>query len=62
MNRAYFIIMIPALLVLIGYVLVFRMIGIALPYPAVVAPIVLLAVIVVWMVKRSMKKSGASTK
>lgn len=62
MNRAYFIIMIPALLVLIGYVLVFRMIGIALPYPAVLAPVVLLAAIVVWLLKRSIKKPGASTK
>lgn len=62
MNRAYFIILIPALLVLIGYVLVFRMIGIALPYPAVLAPVVLLAAIVVWLLKRSIKKPGASTK
>jgi ABC-type glycerol-3-phosphate transport system permease component len=62
MNRAYFIIMIPALVVLIGYVLVFRMIGIALPYPAVIAPVVLLVAIVVWMVKRGMKKVRPSTK
>jgi ABC-type glycerol-3-phosphate transport system permease component len=62
MNRAYFIILIPALLVLIGYVLVFRMIGIALPYPAVIAPVVLLVAIVVWMVKRGMKKVRPSTK
>lgn len=62
MNRAYFIILIPALLVLIGYLLVFRMIGIALPYPAVIVPAVLLVAFVVWLVKRSFKKAGASSK
>lgn len=61
MNRAYFIILIPALLVLLGYVLVFRMMGIALPYPAVIAPVVLFVAFVACMVKRGMKKPGPST-
>lgn len=62
MNRAYFIILIPAFLVLIGYILVFRMIGIALPYPAVIAPVALLAAVVGWALRRSWKKAGASSK
>lgn len=62
MNRAYFIILIPALLVLIGYVLVFRMIGIALPYPVLIVPPVLLVVAVIWMVKNAAKKTSAGTK
>lgn len=62
MNRAYLIILIPALLVLIGYVLVFRMIGIALPYPALIVPAVLLAVAVVWMIKKTARKTGAGAK
>jgi hypothetical protein len=62
MNRAYFIILIPALLVLIGYVLVFRLVGIALPYPAVIVPVALLVAVMAWMAKRSLKKPGATTK
>lgn len=62
MNRAYFIILIPALLVLLGYALVFRMLGISLPYPAILAPVVVLAAIVAWLVKRSLKKPREAAK
>lgn len=62
MNRAYFIILVPALLVLIGYVLVFRMIGIAVPYPVLIVPPVLLVVAVVWMVKKTARKTDAGAK
>jgi hypothetical protein len=41
MNRAFLIIMIPALLVAVGYIVVLRYMGIAPGYPRLVAAVVL---------------------
>ena len=62
MNRAYFIILVPALLVLMGYMLVFRMIGVSLPYPVLIVPAALVAAVAGWMLKRSAKKTSTSAK
>jgi len=54
MNRAFFIILIPPLLVLIGYVVVFRaMGGVAPAYWRVIVPVVLLGAGLWWVSRRS---------
>ena len=54
MNRAFFIILIPPLLVLIGYVVVFRgMGGVAPAYWRVILPVALLGGALWWVGRRS---------
>ncbi len=54
MNRAFFIILIPPLLVLIGYVVVFRAMGGTSPaYWRVILPVVLLGGALWWVGRRS---------
>ncbi len=58
MNRAFFIILIPPLLVLIGYVVVFRaMGGVAPAYWRVILPVVLLGAALWWVSRKSEKKT-----
>jgi ABC-type glycerol-3-phosphate transport system permease component len=58
MNRAFFIILIPPLLVLIGYVVVFRaMGGVAPAYWRVILPVVLLGGALWWVSSKSEKKT-----
>lgn len=60
MNRALFIILIPALLVAAGYVFVLRLMGIAPGYPRLVVAMVLFFGGIYWLSKRSGKKAETS--
>ena len=57
MNRSLLIILIPALLVAIGYVVVLRMMGVSPGYPRLVIAMVLFFGGICWLSKRSGKKA-----
>jgi flagellar biosynthesis component FlhA len=57
MNRSFFIIMVPALLIAAGYVVVLRMMGVAPGYPRLVIAMVLFFGGIYWLSKRSGKKA-----
>jgi hypothetical protein len=57
MNRSLLIILIPALLVAIGYVVVLRMMGISPGYPRLIGAMVLFFGGMYWLSKRSGKKA-----
>jgi hypothetical protein len=57
MNRSLFIIMIPALLVALGYVVVLRMMGFAPGYPRLIIAMVLFFGGIYWLSRRSGKKA-----
>jgi hypothetical protein len=56
MNRSFFIIMIPALLVAAGYVVVLREMGLAPGYPRLAVAMILFLGGIYWLSKRSTKK------
>jgi len=60
MNRAFFIILIPGLLVAAGYVVAFRFMGVAPGYPPLVLMIELFFVAMYWLSRRSARKPGAT--
>ncbi len=60
MNRALYIIVIPVLLVALGYLLVFRYIGLAPGYPRLIVAITLLCVAIWWLGRRTAHKPGSS--
>ena len=51
MNRAYYIVLIPVLLVVAGYVAVFRTMGIGLPWLQLLAPLALLVTAKWWLAR-----------
>ena len=53
MNRAFLIIMIPALLVATGYIVVLRHMGIAPGYPRLILAVVVFSGMVYWLSRRS---------
>jgi len=57
MNRSLFIIMIPALLVALGYVVVLRMMGFSPGYPRLIVAMVLFFGGIYWLSRRSGKKA-----
>jgi len=56
MNRSFFIIMVPALLVAAGYIVVLRYMGIAPGYPRLVAAMVVLFGMIYWLSRRAARK------
>ena len=58
MNRAFFIIMIPALLVAAGYVVVLRAIGIAPGFPRLIIATILFFGMMYWLSRRSGHKEN----
>jgi hypothetical protein len=56
MNRAFLIIMIPALLVAVGYIVVLRYMGIAPGYPRLVAVAVVFFGMIYWLSRRAGRK------
>jgi len=56
MNRAFLIIMIPALLVAAGYIVVLRYMGIAPGYPRLVAAMVAFFGMIYWLSRRVGRK------
>jgi ABC-type glycerol-3-phosphate transport system permease component len=59
MNRGFYIILIPALLVAIGYVVVFRYIGVAPAYWRLILPAVLFGGAMGWLRRRTRRKTGS---
>jgi hypothetical protein len=61
MNRAFAIILIPALLVAAGYVFVFRYMGVSPAYWRLFVPVILLGCVLWWLGRKSTRKmdSGA---
>jgi ABC-type glycerol-3-phosphate transport system permease component len=59
MNRAFFIILVPALLVAIGYVVVFRYMGVTPAYWRLILPGVLFAGALLWLGRRTGRKKGS---
>ncbi len=60
MNRAFLIILIPAVLVAAGYILVLRYLGIAPGYPRLIVAIVLFLGAMYWLSRRSGRKANSS--
>jgi hypothetical protein len=57
MNRSFFIIMVPALLIAAGYVVVLRMMGVPPGYPRLVIAMALFFGGIYWLSKRAGKKA-----
>jgi ABC-type Fe3+ transport system permease subunit len=57
MNRAFLIIMIPALLVAAGYIVVFRAMGIAPGYPRLIFAMIFFFATIYWFSQRSGRKA-----
>ena len=56
MNRSIYIILVPALLVALGYVIVLRMMGLAPGYPRLIIAMILFFGGIYWLSRRSAKK------
>lgn len=56
MNRALFIIMIPALLVAAGYIVVLRYMGFAAGYPRLILAMALFFGAIYWLSRRNARK------
>ncbi len=56
MNRSFFIIMIPALLVAAGYIVVLRYMGLAAGYPRLLLAMVLFFGAIYWLSRRNARK------
>ncbi|HET6932649.1 MAG TPA: hypothetical protein VFI45_20155 [Candidatus Acidoferrum sp.] len=61
MNRSLLIILIPALLVAIGYIVVLRMMGFSPGYPRLIGAMALFFGIIFWLSKRSGKKAKSGS-
>jgi hypothetical protein len=59
MNRGFYIILIPAALVAIGYVVVFRYIGVSPSYWRLILPVILFAGAMWWLSRRTGRKTGS---
>jgi hypothetical protein len=59
-NRAFLIIMIPALLVAAGYIVVLRMMGIAPGYPRLIVAMAFFFGAIYWFSRRSGRKHDSS--
>jgi hypothetical protein len=57
MNRSLLIILIPALLVAVGYIVVLEMMGVSPGYPRLIVAVVLFFGGIYWLSKRSGKKA-----
>jgi hypothetical protein len=57
MNRAFYIIFTPVLLVMIGYILVFRAMGLAPGYPRLVVAFMLIAGVILLVSRKVSRKS-----
>jgi hypothetical protein len=56
MNRSFFIIMIPALLVAAGYIFVLRYMGLAAGYPRLLLAMALFFGAIYWLSRRNARK------
>ncbi len=60
MNRSIYIIMVPVLLVTLGYIFVFRHIGVAPGYPRLMVAMAVFFGAIWWLSRRMARKTGAS--
>jgi len=60
MNRAFLIILIPVVLVAIGYFAVFRFVGIAPGYPRLIFLMAVFAGLMYWLSRRNAGNTGAN--
>ena len=60
MNRSFYIIMIPVLLVALGYILVFRYVGLAPGYPRLIIAVTLFFGAIWWLGRRTARKAGSN--
>jgi ABC-type glycerol-3-phosphate transport system permease component len=61
MNRGFAIILVPALLVAIGYLVVFRSMGVSPAYWRLILPLALLGGALVWLRWRAARKTDSGT-
>ena len=60
MNRSIYIIMVPVLLVALGYILVFRHIGVAPGYPRLMTAMVAFFGAIWWLSRKTARKTDSS--
>jgi hypothetical protein len=60
MNRSFFIIMIPALLVAAGYIVVLRYMGLAAGYPRLLLAMALFFGAIYWLSRRNARKPATN--
>jgi uncharacterized membrane protein len=59
MNRAFYIIFAPVLLVLIGYILVFRVMGVSPGYPRLAFVVIAFAAALWWLGTKATRKADS---
>ena len=59
MNRAFYIIFVPVLLVMLGYIAVFRSMGLSPGYPRLVVAVLLFAEAVWWLGRMVARKTSS---
>ena len=59
MNRAFYIIFVPVLLVMLGYILVFRVMGLSPGYPRLAFVVVALAAALWWLGRKAARKADS---
>jgi uncharacterized membrane protein len=60
MNRSLYIIMVPVLLVALGYILVFRHMGIAPGYPRLMVAMAVFFAAIWWLGRKTARKAGSN--
>jgi uncharacterized membrane protein len=60
MNRAFYIIFVPVLLVMLGYIAVFRSMGLSPGYPRLVIAVLLFAAAIWWLARKVGRKTSSS--
>jgi ABC-type spermidine/putrescine transport system permease subunit II len=60
MNRSLYIIMVPVLLVALGYIVVFRTMGLAPGYPRLIIAVLLFFAAIWWLGRKTARKAGSS--
>jgi hypothetical protein len=59
MNRAFYIIFVPVFLVMVGYIVVFRAMGLSPGYPRMVVAVLLFAGAILWVRRKVTGKAGS---
>jgi hypothetical protein len=60
MNRAFYIIFVPVLLVMLGYIAVFHAMGLSPGYPRMVVAVLLLGAAIWWIARKVARKPSSS--
>jgi hypothetical protein len=60
MNRAFYIIFVPVLLVMLGYIVLFRSMGLSPGYPRLVVAALLFAAAMWWLGRKRAGKTSSS--